>query len=359
MNNSKGNAECWFLDVGQGSSAVLLLGQGRAIVIDAGPKGSMVPLQLLKRHAIVIEALILSHNDADHDGGVARVFAAFPNAVRGLYFLVDRPIAGIKTFRLSQHELVNNRLSCEPQRLEACPFPRVLFSDRAASIELRVLYPNFRENMESQGAADQHNRTSGVLVLSCGVRRIVFAGDVNIHAWEAIASRMESQLPLKCDIMTAPHHGAALHEPEIRGSKSHGYARNADAVKRVYSEITDPKFVVISAGTSNQHGHPDPETVAMLRQLGKGIVCTQITPKCCESVESLRPGVIDPVWPSQSSPDEFLTHAGRSKDVACAGSIIAEIGPDQVVLSAWTEHQEQVNRLAANGVLHPLCRPML
>jgi competence protein ComEC len=358
MNNSGVNAECWFLDVGQGASAVLLLGQGRAIVIDAGPKASTVPLQLLKRHAIVIEALILTHNDADHDGGVARILEAFPKAVRRLFFLVDRPPAGIKTLRVSQLELANGQLSCQPERLEACALPQVLFSDPAADIELRLLYPTFLENLESQGDADQHNRTSGVLALRCGTRSIVFAGDANIHAWEAIASRMSNYLPLDCDMMTAPHHGAALCGPRPGASGSDVNGRNADAVRKVYSEIMNPGCVVISAGTSNQHGHPNPETVAVLRQLGKAVICTQITPQCSDDVESLRPGVIEPVWPSQSSPSQRLTVAGRSKDVACAGSIIAEISPNQVTLSAWPEHQLQLDKLAADGAMHPLCRAL-
>lgn len=42
-------AECWFLDVGQGTSNVILLGERRGIVIDCG-RSARVPLHLLRRY---------------------------------------------------------------------------------------------------------------------------------------------------------------------------------------------------------------------------------------------------------------------------------------------------------------------
>ena len=65
--------ECWFLDVGQGTSNVILLGGGRAIVIDCGPRGSRETLAVLTRYVDTIEALIISHNDADHDYNTPRI----------------------------------------------------------------------------------------------------------------------------------------------------------------------------------------------------------------------------------------------------------------------------------------------
>ena len=82
--------ECWFLDVGQGASNVILLPNNRAIVIDCGPKGSNETIQLLKRYTDTLEALIITHNHSDHDGNVAEILCAFPRAIRRIYFLRDK-----------------------------------------------------------------------------------------------------------------------------------------------------------------------------------------------------------------------------------------------------------------------------
>ena len=70
--------ECWFLDVGQGTSNVILLGGGRAIVIDTGPHGSHQTMQLLTQQYVdTLEALIVSHNDSDHDGNVGQILGQY------------------------------------------------------------------------------------------------------------------------------------------------------------------------------------------------------------------------------------------------------------------------------------------
>ena len=355
MHNSVPHCECWFLDIGQGSSSVILLGKRRAIVIDAGPRGCTVPIQLLNRHVDTIEALIITHNDDDHDGGVARILAAYPTAVRKLYFLEDRPAAVLKTFRTAQLERANGRLSCEPERLEAKDEPQVVYADANTGIELRLLYPTFLENLAAQEDTIRHNRTSGILVLMCGTRKILFSGDATIQAWESLSLRMKSYLPLRCDVMTAPHHGGLLAASR-KGTGSGNHHDHKANVQRLYSEITNADYVVISVGSSNQHQHPDPSTVDLLCRLGKSVICTQLTPHCCDNLELLRPGIVDPIWPSQSTKSVRLTGAGRSKDVACAGSIVADVGLDHVTLSIWPSHQRRVGELTSSGDLHPMCR---
>lgn len=122
-------AECWFLDVGQGTCNVILLGGGRAIVIDSGPQGAYVPLRLLKRHVHTLEALVISHNDADHDGGTARILQAYPKAIRQIYFLADRPVKYMRTLALIEAEGKRGNLLSEPKRLEATDRPLVVYDD--------------------------------------------------------------------------------------------------------------------------------------------------------------------------------------------------------------------------------------
>jgi len=48
--NTKECFECWFLDVGQGTSNIIYLGNGQALVIDCGPGYSKQAMEFLGRY---------------------------------------------------------------------------------------------------------------------------------------------------------------------------------------------------------------------------------------------------------------------------------------------------------------------
>ena len=72
------------LDVGQGL-ATLVVKNGKGILYDTGPAwqgGNMAELEILpylQREGIVLEKLILSHDDNDHAGGASTILKAYPN----------------------------------------------------------------------------------------------------------------------------------------------------------------------------------------------------------------------------------------------------------------------------------------
>ncbi len=64
--------EVFFLDVGQASCNIILLGDRRAIVIDSGSGKGSLPLKFLKRCRVDrIAALVVTHSD--HIGGATCV----------------------------------------------------------------------------------------------------------------------------------------------------------------------------------------------------------------------------------------------------------------------------------------------
>ena len=346
LDRSKTQTECWFLDVGEGTANVILLGQRRAIVVDCGPYNSRIALKFLKRYVDTIEALIISHNDSDHDGGVADILQSYPKAINNVYFLMDRHSRLIRTWMVAKHELDVGNLLNAPLRLEARDKPQIIYSDRDTNIELKIAYPYFPDNLQAEDTA-RPNRTSAILYLHCGTRSIVFSGDATIEAWESIAMKFANRLPLHCDAMTIPHHGGRI---------SNNSKKEQEYLRRLYSEIITPQWGIISTGTSNQYGHPSSETISVLRSLDIGILCTQITSQCSDDLESIRPGLVQPLWPSQSTSFVRTTQSKRSKDVACVGTIVAEVSPERVIIS-FTEHLENsINRLIGSDKFHPLCR---
>ena len=74
--------EVCFVDVGQGSSNVILLGDRRAILIDCGGAQAETVLALLRRFQIdTLTRLIISHSHNDHSRGAAVVLTAFQGRI--------------------------------------------------------------------------------------------------------------------------------------------------------------------------------------------------------------------------------------------------------------------------------------
>jgi len=339
--------ECWFLDVGQGTSNVILLGEGKAIVIDCGPRGSQQTMQLLTRQYIdTLEAVIISHNDNDHDGNVSRVLSQYRRAVRRVLFLQDRAVTNEmpKTFGV---------LRCaadgdfpDPERLETkAAKPQVLFSQNG--IVLSVLYPNLMQNLDAQGAGIP-NQTSAVLLLSCAERRVVFSGDATIEAWDWLTVRFPENKPLACDIMTIPHHGGAISRSE---------ATEAVSQHHLYTDLIRPTYGVVSVATVNPHDHPNIVTIKALRDAGVTVLCTQMTSKCSNDLEAIRSSRGTIPAPSRSVEEPDYTGSHRSRHVACFGSVVAEISKSELRIRNLKRHQQNMLTFSALGYFGPLCSP--
>ncbi len=304
--------ECWFLDVGQGSSNVILLGGNRAVVIDCGPKSSRETVTLLKeKHVDTIECLAITHNHEDHDGNVSAVLSAYVGAVRNICFLNDRS-TNIKTLTVLNSDPSHEKWPI-PRRLETeGVIPKIIYSDE--TIELSVVYPNMQDNLN----AVQVNQTSAVLLLKVMKFKIVFSGDVTFDGWKKLATGLANP-PLKCDVLTVSHHGGHINDG-ARESWSHD---------QLYSQIVNPQYGIISVGTSNTHNHPSKEALAALVKNSVKVMCTQMTEGCCKHLEDVRAIGRVMKQPSRSTRKaEFTSSARKSKNVACCGTVVAEINGD-------------------------------
>lgn len=349
-------AECFTLDVGQGACTILYIGDGRAVIIDTGPPSSTVPMQFLRRYVKTIDALIISHNHDDHDGSVTTILQMYPKAIRRIYFLRDGPAGLNKTYRHTKRQWQAGQLLNEPERLESAETPRVLFPrpddpkppDRAEGVSLRLYYPTMMDTLDAEAEEASpsrlSNRTSAILGLHCGERTLVLPGDASIEAWRKLHKRVGRRM--LADVLVVPHHAGGVSTP----------TRDEAANRELYETILTPKVGIISVGTANTYKHPKPHAVASLRAAGATVVCTQMTRQCCSQLEDVRPGLITPYSPAQSSPVKSETGSGKPKDVACFGTVVIGINPDEFVIDRLDEHQQKVEGLTAAGYL-PLCRP--
>lgn len=336
--------EVYFLDVGQGTSQLILLGGGEAIIIDAGPQSDDILLKALHRYSVDrIQRFVLSHSHGDHTAAASRVLTTYGEQIEQLWFVYDSALSNSKFYKRLQ-QMLNNKTFSKQQlnRLERDASPRVIYSNELRGIRLSVISPSFGTNLDSLGSSNV-NATSAVLVLDIHDSRIVFAADSTIQQWREYHSAAKK--PLHCDILAVPHHGGDM-----------GQSSDED-FQWLYSEALLPKQGVISVGTRGGHGHPKSVVIDTLCESGTTVLCTQITQQCCSELEEVRGGMLYPLEAiRQSATNESRTQAGNSRRVACAGTVVADVNEEGCEIRYLASHQQSIDELALETLGTPLCR---
>jgi competence protein ComEC len=229
-----GRVEIHAIDVGQGDAFAIRTPANRWILVDAGPRtprfdagrDRVVPY-LLRHGARRLEALILTHPDADHIGGAAAVLDAFdvgtvidPGFPAGKDMFIDLLAAARRTDR---------RWVAAREGIE------LVFDD----VVITMLYP-----VTSLDAAHDANDNSVVFRLTFGRFAALFLGDAPVAVEQAIVDRHGGGL--ESAVLKVGHHGSrtSTGEPLLRAAR--------------------PRLALVSAGRNNRYGHPAPAVVRRL-----------------------------------------------------------------------------------------------
>lgn len=218
-------------DVGQGDAVVLPAGDGRAVVVDAGPEPTAVDtcLRRLGVHTVVV--FVVSHFHVDHIGGVAGVFRhRAVEAVIGPDFA--EPPAGRRA--VSELSAVTN---VGPG-----------WTYRAGGVTLQVIGPP--ELLH--GTSSDANNNSLVLRAVIDGRVILLPGDAETEEQHALLSQA---LRVEADILKVAHHGSAYQEP-------------------AFLDAVDPQVALVSVGRDNDYGHPNGALLERLRRGGARVLRT-------------------------------------------------------------------------------------
>lgn len=343
-----------FVDVGQGSCQVILLGGGRAIVIDAGasPGTALRMLKLLRIDTI--ELLVVSHSHLDHSGGVAGRKPFQPTEVAGILVSHARAIHRVAYVFDSQMrhrpfgrllvKLLKDRVYRKEQltNIEASDNPMPLWFSADGYTALAAISPLAGDHLLAFDA-DNPNASSAIIELRHRGDKVVFAADSEFDQWRDVY-RLRGETPLTCKAISLPHHGGLMQ------------GTPAD-LEWFCNQAIEAEVVVVSVATVNRHGHPREEVIHAVTASGSQVMCTQITEQCCDDLESLRPGVIGAIHhPCLSSSRPSVTrNARRSRNVACAGTISALLTEDGIAVERRDQHRAGVDRLV-NDRHTPLCR---
>lgn len=300
--------ELYFVDVGQGDGVLICTPDGRHILIDGGfkrasqPSGKnaadFVDWKFVKdygRTEIKLDAIIASHNDADHYGGLWDLVSADPAAkaeldaqsvsVGAFYHAgvswwslggertLGRKTNGLLTDLISDRQSILNGLkpTANPKLqgewakfLKAiadlgCPVRRLSdktphlpgFAPGDGPVVVRVLGP-VEKSAGGKPAlpyllANDSQSTNGnsiVLRLDYGDARIILTGDLNTASQELLLQRHAAEPDVfACDVAKSCHHGS-------------------DDCSFKFLQAVKAGASIISSGDAENHAHPRPAIVA-------------------------------------------------------------------------------------------------
>jgi competence protein ComEC len=248
----RGTLEMSAIDVGQGDALLVALPEGKMILVDAGgqpdfrdteqaaPRRQLIDIgdavvspYLWSRSIQKLDAIAVTHPDADHLGGVPALLRNFE--VGELWLARDQPQEAYREVTgLAGRRGVRLRWLAAGQTI----------SFGGARID--VLGPG---RLKDSGL----NNQSMVLRLRYGRHGFLLAADVE---QERELRMVDSGLIAPSEVLKVAHHGS-------RTSSLKPFLRKAR-----------PLFGVVSAGADNFYGHPHPEALGRLSQQGVAVLRT-------------------------------------------------------------------------------------
>jgi competence protein ComEC len=235
-----------YFDVGQGDAALLTFPDGRHALIDGGPRGvhsdagRWVIAPYLEREGIdEIDAVVLSHADADHVGGLPYILQNFR-----VHEVWDN--GQQKDTRLyREYRALIDSLDVDHRILKA--------GDHLADFEpvqILVIHPSERF---LQGDISSINDGSLSLKISYGETDFLFVGDVEESAETSMS---QFGFLLDSEVLKVPHHGSATSST------------------LAVLEAISPTLAIISVGELNKFGHPDLGVISRLKRSGSAVLRT-------------------------------------------------------------------------------------
>jgi competence protein ComEC len=245
---------CHFVSVGHGVGIVVELPDGRTLLYDTGklgsPLGAARPVSavLWSRGITHLDAIVISHADADHFSGIPELLDRFsvgviyvsPYMFERKQPAVDELMQAITVHRVPLREVQAGDTLQTSDSLPGSASSSLAPPGRGAESEstpgtrlrMRILHPG------RDAAINNDNANSIVLAIEYAGRRMLLTGDLESQGLKDLLANEA----VDCDIVLAPHHGSPRSQPA-------GFA-----------DWSTPEYVVIS-GARNVEDIPAIERV--------------------------------------------------------------------------------------------------
>lgn len=288
-----------FLDVGHGNCTVIS-GAGGVVLVDAGA-GAAVLEFLLSRRITELTAVVISHADQDHVGGLVALLASQEVSIGTVYINSDA-LKETQSWLNLAYELDEVRregaLEVKIGVVEGDSIPTGL-----DGVELTAVAPRLRIAQMGAGSVDKNGRRLSTNAMSAVLKLVVdgttialLPGDLD---WTGFTHLRDADQDLRAEILVAPHHGG------LGGTES----ETASLIEEMCLAV-NPKEVLISNGRG-RHNNPRPAVVKVIRETvpAARVACTQLSESCLARVSGT------PFQPGSTY------SAGAERGACCAGTI--------------------------------------
>ena len=252
-NREEGELRIHFIDVGQGDCTLVELPDGKVTMIDVGDDNVTATKQILRYlNALeieVIDYLIITHEDADHCGGVEDIVKL--KKVVNAYL----PTAS-KTSNPQYAEAYTALADTDCNLIEASRLTPL--GGTGTNYTLAFLYPYGENDGEDEG-----NKSSSVVWLDYMGMNALFMGDAS--------DDVESLLLRDDKFGFLQKMGVDLDSIEILKVAHHGSGYSSSAAFLQYLGV---QTAVVSCGKDNPYGHPSNRVINDLTAVGASVYRT-------------------------------------------------------------------------------------
>lgn len=238
-----GQLKVYFFDVGQGDAIFIEAPNGNQVLIDGGPDNAVLQKlgETMPFYDKDIDMVILTHSDADHLTGLIEVLERY-EVKNIVYSDIIRNSALYDVWRKAAVREEANII--DPALGKMIKLGNGVTLSTANPVEL----------LDGK-VRDKTNNDSVVLKLEYGETEILLTGDIEAKAERQI---ILNGADIDADIIKIAHHGSKTSTTE-----------------EFLYEVS-PQIAIIQVGAKNRYGHPSPEVLNRLENLGIKLYRTDV-----------------------------------------------------------------------------------
>lgn len=219
------------MDVGQADAILIRDGAG-ALLVDAGVDDEVVQ-SLARQHALHLDAVVITHWDADHWGGLP-------------YVLDTLPVSSVYAAEGAAENAPSELSAAWGRGIGELSYGDAL---RVGGFTCRVVWPHApvagEENADSLCLEVAYEGAAGSL-------SVLLTGDTELEQEREYADEVGD-----VDVLKVGHHGSQV------------------SVDTGLLEVLSPEVAVASAGEGNRYGHPSQACIEAVEESGALFLCTK------------------------------------------------------------------------------------